>query len=176
MLQIFQLSPLSLKSWGLFVFIAAILTSCAAPPPTPNGGLNLALLEDTGYGLGSKGSNSAQTGQGSCAVESRYGYSTNGAVSQLVCVSREGQDGDRVKYRISYTKPSAGHRIWKIAATYPDKKVGDLNLVEKLEAKYGTPRKVSNPLALTWQKESAYLELREDQYGVHLQLWDRGLR
>lgn len=177
MLQLFRLSSQFPGSTGLFLFLAFVLASCGAPPPTvPEKGLTQALFEDTGYGLGNEALKSAEPGQGACAVESRYGNSASGPVSQLVCVSRKGSGGDRIKYRVNYTMPSAGHRIWKITATYPDKKVTDLNLVDRLEAQYGMPRKVTDPLGLTWQKGTTYLELREDQYGVHLQLWDRALR
>ncbi len=175
-MQYLKFSSLSLKQWGFFLLVSLVIASCAPPSPkVPDGGLKQALFEDTGFGLGSNGSNLTSKEQGECAVESRYGSSPSAPVSLLVCVSRDAASGERVKYRINYAKPSAGHRIWKIAASYPDKNVADFNM-DKLEAQFGTPRRVSDPLALTWQKDTTFLELREDQYGVHFQLWDRSLR
>ncbi|MBL4806158.1 MAG: hypothetical protein JKY31_02595 [Rhodobacteraceae bacterium] len=158
------------------VFVACIiLVSCAAPPPPPKTGapLHRALLDDTGYFLGET---TASVGTGSCAVESRYGNKRAGPVSEMVCVNRRGGNSGRVKYRVNFTAPDAGHQIWKITATFPDKKANDLGIIVGLEEKFGLPRKVENPLVLTWQAKDAYLEVREDQYGAHIQLWDRSLR
>ena len=165
-------------TWVLILAFATALlvTSCSAPPPPPSGKeLYKALLEDTGYQLGDDvpGGNS---GSGECAVESRYGNTASGPVALLICTRKLPDSSGRVKYRVNYTAPEAGHRIWKIAATFPEKSMQDIDIIKGYEEKYGTPRKVTNPLALTWQLEDAYLELSEDQYGVHLQLWDRSLR
>ncbi|MCF8466230.1 MAG: hypothetical protein K9G33_02410 [Sneathiella sp.] len=157
---------------------AALLgTSCSAPPPPKTSGTQLykALFKDTGYQLGDDVP-AGNSRSGECAAESRYGNTETGPVALLVCTGKSGDGSGRVKYRVNYTPPEAGHRIWKIAATFPDKSLQDIDFIKSFEEKYGTPRKVVNPFALTWQWEDAYLELSEDQYGVHLQLWDRSLR
>ncbi|USG61323.1 hypothetical protein NBZ79_19375 [Sneathiella marina] len=161
-----------------FLFgLSLLLMSCVAPPPQTetSGILHLALLENTGYRLGNEDINDGQPETTSCAAESRYGDSKTGAISRYVCVVR-GNTSQRVTYRINFTAPDMGHRIWKIDATFPKMKVADLAIIEEFENKYGAPHKVENPLTLSWQLETASLSVREDKFGVHVQLWDRGLR
>jgi len=164
-----QVRSASASVIALLLFVAA----CASPPPETGSTFYRALYKKTGYFLGE---DTSSVGSGSCAVESRYGSKKSGPVSEMVCVNRQAGVEGRVKYRVNYTAPDAGHRIWKIAATFPEKKAKDLAFITDLEEKFGTPRKTESPLSLSWQVESAYLEVREDRYGVHLQLWDRSLR
>ncbi|WP_373087856.1 hypothetical protein [Sneathiella sp.] len=162
----------------LAVLVAFALASCTAPSPPPPSGVPLhqALYKSTGYQLGDTTGGEGGGGLGNCAAESRYGKSVNAPVLLLICVYQPANAADRVTYRVNYTSPTAGHRVWKISATYPDKRLQDLGFVDDFEGKYGPPHKLTAPLTLTWQLEQAYLELREDRYGAHMQLWDRSLR
>jgi hypothetical protein len=162
---------------AIFFGSPLLLLSCAAPPsPTEKSGiLHQALLDNTGYQLGNENIIGGKPDSTSCAVESRYGDAKSGAISRYVCVVR-GNTSQRVTYRANFTAPEAGHRIWKIDATFPDKKIADLAIIEEFGNKYGPPHKVENPLILSWQLETASLSVREDKFGVHVQLWDRGLR
>lgn len=159
--------------FGLFL----LLLSCTSPPPQTekSGILHQALLDNTGYKLGNEDIIGEKADTTSCAVESRYGDLKTGAISRYVCVVR-GNTSQRVTYRVNFTAPDAGHRIWKIDATFPDKTVAELAIIEGFGKKYGMPHKVENPLTLSWQLETASLSVREDKFGVHVQLWDRGLR
>ncbi|MEH6525483.1 MAG: hypothetical protein V7723_05380 [Sneathiella sp.] len=163
---------------SIFFFgLSLLLLSCAGPSPQTetSGVLHQALFDNTGYKLGNEAVVDEKSGTTSCAVGGRYGDPKTGAISRYVCVAR-GKVSQRVTYRVNFTAPDAGHRIWKIDATFPDKKVAELTIIERFEEKYGKPHKVENPLTLSWQLETASLSVREDKFGVHVQLWDRGLR
>ncbi|MEH6545983.1 MAG: hypothetical protein V7701_06130 [Sneathiella sp.] len=169
--------PKDLVNGTFFFGLSLLLLSCAAPSPQTelSGVLHRALLDNTGYKLGNDTVVDEKSETTSCAVEGRYGDPKTGAISRYVCVARA-KDLQRVTYRVNFTAPDAGHRIWKIDATFPDKKVVELMIIEGFEEKYGKPHKVENPLTLSWQLETASLSVREDKFGVHVQLWDRGLR
>jgi hypothetical protein len=111
-----------------------------------------------------------------CAVESRYGNLKTSPVSELICVDKTASAGHRIRYRVNYTTPETGHRIWKISASFPEQTIDSLDIVDNLEKQFGPPHKVTEPLGLTWEREQAYLEIREDRNGVHMELWDRTLR
>lgn len=163
---------------GILLFgLCLLILSCTAPTPQieKSGVLHQALLDNTGYELGAENVLEANSDTTSCAVESRYENSKSGAISRYVCVIRE-KTSHRVTYRVNFTTPDAGHRIWKIDATFPEKEVSDLTIIEDFERKYGAPHKVESPLTFSWQLETASLSVREDKFGVHIQLWDRGLR
>ena len=160
---------------GGAVVIAAMLlvTSCVVPPPPPPS-LHEALLQDTGYQLGGNETISGIE-RAECAAESRYD-GTAGPVLVQVCVAPHGRSEDRIRYRVSYTPPEAGHRIWKIDASVPAATYQQLDILDKLTGKYGQGKKLDATKTWRWTLEAAHLELREDQYGVHFMLWDRSLR
>lgn len=160
---------------GFAVVMAAMLliTSCVIPPP-PIPSLHEALLQDTGFQLGDKDIKGGIE-HAECAAESRYDGPT-GPVLVLVCVASHGSNGDRIRYRVSYTPPEAGHRVWKIDASLPGATYQQLGIPKALNEKYGPGRKVKTTGTWRWNLDAAHLELREDQYGVHFMLWDRSLR
>ncbi|WP_246157147.1 hypothetical protein [Sneathiella litorea] len=163
---------------GLFRGLAALaaslflITSCVMPPPAPP--LHEALLQETGYQLGGKGPEDGR-GRPECAAESRYD-GPDGPLLLLICVAPLDGHDSRIRYRVSYTPPEAGHRIWKIDASIPDATTQDLDILNSLDMKYGPGRKLTATQTWRWHLETAYLEVREDQYGVHFMLWDRSLR
>jgi hypothetical protein len=150
-----------------------LATSCVMPPPQPPS-LHEALLPDTGYQLGGKETRSGIE-RAECAAESRYD-GTSGPVLVQVCVAPHVGSADRIRYRVSFTPPEAGHRIWKIDASVPGATYQQLGVLNKLRKKFGPGRKVKATDTWRWTLEAAHLELREDQYGVHFMLWDRSLR
>ena len=154
----------------LAVFLL-LVTSCTAPPPS--GSLYEALFNETGYRLG--GDASSGVANAECAAESRYD-GANGPVQLLVCVAPLENKAGRIRYRISYTPPEAGHLIWKIDASIPDKTLQNLGILRALEQKYGSAQIQADGQTLKWQADAAYLEIREDRYGVQFLLWDRSLR
>ncbi len=160
---------------GLAVVTAALLliTSCVMPPP-PAPPLHEALLQDTGYQLGEETTNSGIE-QAECAAESRYDGPA-GPILVLICVAPHGEEDGRIRYRVSYTPPEAGHRIWKIDASLPGATYQQLDILKTLNDKYGPGRRIKATKTWHWNLEAAHLELREDQYGVHFMLWDRSLR
>ena len=162
-----------MKGLAVVATVMILITSCAMPPPPPSS-LHEALLLDTGYQLGDKDA-TAGIAQAECAAESRYDGPT-GPVLVQVCVAPYGEGNDRIRYRVSYTPPEAGHRIWKIDASVPGATYQQLDILDELTAKYGPGRKLDATKTWRWTLEAAHLELREDQYGVHFMLWDRSLR
>ncbi|WP_288905183.1 hypothetical protein [uncultured Sneathiella sp.] len=166
-----------LTAQGSFVLavVAAmlvLLSSCVMPPPVPS--LHEALLQETGYQLGEKSANLNEE-RAECAAESRYDGPT-GPVLVLVCVAPQNGNDRRIRYRVSYTPPEAGHRIWKIDASLPGATYQDTDILKALAEKYGPGRKLKASETRRWTFDAAHLEVREDQYGVHLMLWDRSLR
>ncbi|MDF2368681.1 hypothetical protein [Sneathiella sp.] len=153
--------------------VMLLITSCVMPPP-PASSLHEALLQDTGYQLGKETTNGGVE-RAECAAESRYDGSA-GPVLVLVCVAPHNGEEGRIRYRVSYTPPEAGHRIWKIDASIPGATYQQLDILEQLTGKYGPGRKIEATKTWHWNLEAAHLELREDQYGVHFMLWDRSLR
>lgn len=157
--------------WPLLAAVL-IVTGCAAERSTAET-LYPVLLKETGYKLGA---DKAVRTAGDCAAESRYGGGTSGPVTVLVCVDRHVSGGGRIRYRIHFTAPEAGHRIWKMEASWPDTTMAETDLASELTEKFGPPERKDAPLSLIWQRGGAYLELAEDDYGLHLTLWDRNLR
>ena len=152
---------------------ALLLTSCAVPPPAEMS-LGQALLKETGYELGSD--NPALAGNGAaCAAESRY-PGEGGPVLVMVCVAPLEREGGRIRYRINYSPPAGGHRIWKIDASLPDQTLQNLGIIEELERKYGAASASENARQFTWKAGTAHLEIEEDRYGVQISLWDRAVR
>jgi hypothetical protein len=160
----------------LFGFVL-LLSNCSAPPPSKRTGSSLhrALFGEIGYQLGDDRVTEDAIDTGSCAVEGRYGDKKTSEISRIVCVDRS-DASKRITYRLNFTEPNTGHLVWKIDATFLGRKVDDLDLIEVFEDRYGAPHRLENPLTLSWQLESASLSVREDQFGIHVQLWDRGLR
>ncbi|MEX1035551.1 MAG: hypothetical protein WDZ54_06305 [Sneathiella sp.] len=158
---------------GIVISGALFVSGCMAPPPQRIS-LDQALLQETGYELGPE--NPAHGIDGAeCAAESRY-HGEAGPVLVLVCVAPFKKERGRIRYRINYSPPAAGHRIWKIDASLPDRKLQDLGMIEELESKYGPARKAANGQIFTWHLEAGHLEIEEDRYGVQITLWDRSLR
>lgn len=150
-----------------------LLTSCTVPPQMKMS-LGQALLKETGYELGPE--NPAYGTDGAaCAAESRY-QGDSGPILVLVCVAPLEKEDRRIRYRINYSPPAAGHRIWKIDASLPDESLQTLGIIEEMERKYGAAKSTANARIFTWQAGTAHLEIEEDRYGVQISLWDRAVR
>tara|TARA_R110000787_G_scaffold7925_13_gene26626 strand:+ start:12469 stop:12987 length:519 start_codon:yes stop_codon:yes gene_type:complete len=154
--------------------VALLLSSCAAPPPPAEVPLGQALLKETGYELGPDNPVHRIEG-GACVAESRY-QGESGPVLVMVCVVPLEKEGGRIRYRINYSPPAAGHRIWKIDASLPDQTLQNLGIIEELERKYGTASASDSAHQFAWKAGTANLEIEEDRYGVQISLWDRSVR
>jgi len=154
--------------------VALLLNSCAAPPPPAELPLGRALLNKTGYELGPDNPFLGIEGA-ACAAESRY-QGDGGPVLVMVCVAPLEKEAGRIRYRINYSPPAAGHRIWKIDASLPDQTLQNLGIIEELESKYGAASASENARQFAWKTGTANLEVEEDRYGVQISLWDRSVR
>ncbi|MFC4271736.1 hypothetical protein GQF03_16770 [Sneathiella chungangensis] len=163
-----------LRLFALLMAAGVSVTSCTAPPPPPAATLPGALLTETGYRLG-EGAVAEEIAGAECAAESRYDGAA-GPVQLLVCVAPHAADGRRIRYRISFSPPEDGHRIWKIDASLPDQTLRQSEIPAEFAKKYGPPEVQQGGKTLKWQVGTAYLEIREDRYGVQFSLWDRSLR
>ncbi len=141
----------------------------------PQKSMRAALSTLTGYSLGSGIDEAKRTELRVCAAKMRYGSRPSDKIAQLYCSNRKKGSADHRKFWINFTSPDKGHTAWKIMLTLSGGETRYSGLVEHFTSVYGKPRKVKDPVSYSWQDGGIYLQLKEDQYGYQVELWDRTL-
>ncbi|MBL4905986.1 MAG: hypothetical protein JKX94_00915 [Sneathiella sp.] len=135
--------------------------------------LKFALQEQTGFILGSALKKPKSAGLRICAAKMRYGTQFDSKIAQLFCTNQKQDKPRKTKFWVNFTSPAYGHKAWKINLSLSGDRYSNADFIAALKTQFGPPHIVREPLAYKWQVGTAHLTLREDQFGLQLELWDR---
>ncbi len=140
-----------------------------------DGPLYMALRKYTGFALGSDLKNAQSKELHICAAKMRYGKKPDSKILQLYCSNRKQNSARLVKFWVNFTSPVYKNVAWKINLSLPGNRHNNAPFIAELESRFGKPMVSFLPLSYSWVVGSTHLTLKEDQYGVQLELWDRSL-